>query len=90
MTKRASDPYAINLIEILDGLPLALATTGAYLSQVEISLKDYLYHYKTSWLRLQQTTPGLLFYEDTLYTTWNLSLQHIQKQNKSAEKLLRL
>ena len=75
----------------LDGLPLALATAGAYLSQVAISLKDYLSHYRTSWLRLQQTTPGLLSYEErALYTTWNLSFQHIQKQNKYAEKLLQL
>ncbi len=78
-------------MEQLDGLPLALATTGAYLSQVSISLKDYLCHYKTSWLRLQQKSPELLSYEDrALYTTWNLSLKHIQKQNESAEKLLRL
>ncbi len=75
----------------LDGLPLALATAGAYLSQVSISLNDYLGHYKTSWLRLQKTSPNLLLYEDrALYTTWDLSFQHIQKQNKSAAKLLQL
>ncbi len=75
----------------LDGLPLALATAGAYLSQVSIILKDYLCHYRTSWLRLQQTSLDLLSYEDrALYTTWNLSLNHIQNQIKSAEKLLRL
>ncbi len=33
----------------------------------------------------------MLSYEDrALYTTWNLSLKHIQYQNKSAEKLVRL
>ena len=74
----------------LDGLPLALATAGAYLSQVAISLKDYLSHYRTSWLRLQEKSPGLLSYERALYTTWNLSLEHIQKQSESAAKLLQL
>ncbi len=54
-------------------------------------MKDYLRHYHTSWLKLQQTSPGLLSYEDrALYTTWNLSLKHIQSQNKSAGRLLRL
>ncbi len=54
-------------------------------------MKDYLRYYKTSWLRLQQTSPNLLSYEDrALYTTWNLSFEHIQSQNKSAGKLLRL
>ncbi|MCJ1348933.1 hypothetical protein MMC31_007166, partial [Peltigera leucophlebia] len=88
---QAPDPCAIDLVKQLDGLPLALATAGAYLSQVSISLKNYLYYYRSSWLRLQQTTPDLLSYEDrALYTTWDLSFQHIQRQNKSAEKLLQL
>lgn len=86
-----SDPCVIDVVQQLDGLPLALATAGAYLSQVAMSPKDYLAHYRKSWLRLQQTTPELLSYEDrALYTTWDLSFQHIQKQNKSAGKLLQL
>ncbi len=81
----------MDLVKQLDGLPLALASAGAYLSQVAISLKDYLCHYRNSWLRLQQTTPGLLSYDErALYTTWDLSVQQIKKQNKSAEKLLQL
>ena len=33
----------------------------------------------------------MLSYEDrALYTTWDLSFQHIHKQNKSAAKLLQL
>ena len=85
----ASDPYAKRLVNQLDGLPLALTTAGAYLSLVSTSLKDYLHYYKTSWLKLQQKSPDLLSYEDrTLYTTWNLSLKHIESQNNSARKLL--
>ncbi|KAA6414181.1 MAG: hypothetical protein FRX48_02543 [Lasallia pustulata] len=85
------DTYAIDLANQLDGLPLALTTAGAYLSQVSTSLEDYLRHYRTSWLKLQQTTPDLLSYEDrALYTTWNLSFKHIQSQNESAGNLLRL
>ena len=56
-----------------------------------MSLKDYLRYYRTSWLKLQKKTPCLLPYEDrALYSTWNLSLEHIRNQNESAEKLLRL
>ena len=78
------------LAKELDGLPLALVTAGAYLSQVSTSLEDYLRHYRTSWLRLQQTSPDLLSYDRALYTTWNLSFKHIQSQNESAGKLLQL
>lgn len=80
----------MNLIEKLDGLPLALATAGAYLSQVSTSLQDYLRHYQTSWLKLQRTTPQLQSYDHTLYTTWDVSFEHLRIQNTSAAKLLQL
>jgi hypothetical protein len=40
------DPDAVRLAKELDGLPLALATAGAYLDQVTINLSDYLRLYK--------------------------------------------
>ena len=55
------------------------------------SLKDYLCYYDQSWLKLQQKTPQLLSYEDrALYTTWNISLEHVQRQNDSAARLIQL
>ncbi|MCJ1430387.1 hypothetical protein MMC29_008305 [Sticta canariensis] len=85
------DPHAIKLVQKLDGLPLALATAGAYLSQVSTSLADYLRYYDSSWLRLQETSPELPSYEDrALYSTWDISYQHICSQNESAGKLLKL
>jgi tetratricopeptide (TPR) repeat protein len=76
----------------LDGLPLALATAGAYLDQVPAtSFSDYLRHYRESWLKLQQTSPVLESYEDrALYTTWDLSFSHIKKQNVLSAKVLQL
>jgi tetratricopeptide (TPR) repeat protein len=75
----------------LDGLPLALATAGAYLHQVTTSVANYLRLYDASWLRLQQTTPQLLSYEDrALYSTWNISLDHVKQQSELAAKLLQL
>jgi hypothetical protein len=42
------DADAIKLAKKLDGLPLALATAGAYLKQALISFLDYLRLYKKS------------------------------------------
>ncbi|RYO00078.1 hypothetical protein AA0121_g13436 [Alternaria tenuissima] len=85
------DADARKLADELDGLPLALATAGAYLHQVSTSFADYLKLYKKSWLRLQQRTPGLLSYEDrALYSTWNISLDHVKQQSELATKLLQL
>ncbi|KAF1937765.1 hypothetical protein EJ02DRAFT_437617 [Clathrospora elynae] len=85
------DHNACKLAQELDGLPLALATAGAYLHQVSTSFADYLQLYKQSWLRLQQKTPQLLSYEDrALYSTWDISLDHVKQQSLLAFKLLQL
>ncbi|PMD56971.1 uncharacterized protein K444DRAFT_565764 [Hyaloscypha bicolor E] len=86
-----SDPDATKLAKELDGLPLALATAGAYIDQVAISFSDYLRLYKASWLKLQKTSPELSSYEDrTLYSTWQLSFNHVKQQNELSAKLLQL
>ncbi|KAL9103273.1 MAG: hypothetical protein Q9163_001675 [Psora crenata] len=85
------DPDAAELAKELDGLPLALATAGAYLDQVATSFADYFRLYKTSWLKLQQTSPELSSYEERqLYSTWQLSYDQIRQQNKLSAQLLQL
>src|SRR5436305_15079414 len=85
------DPHAVKLAEKLDGLPLALATAGAYLDQVATSFADYLRLYEESWLKLQQTSPELDSYEDrAFYSTWQLSFDQIKQQNYLSTKLLQL
>ncbi|TGO56023.1 hypothetical protein BCON_0083g00150 [Botryotinia convoluta] len=86
-----NDPDAIALVKELDGLPLALSTAGVYLEHVTTSFSDYLRLYKTSWLKLQITSPSLDSYEDRkLYTTWQITFDRIQQQNPAAAKLLKL
>ena len=64
------DSDAIKLAKKLDGLPLALATAGAYLDQAATSFFAYLGLYEKSWAKLQKTSPELSSYEDrTLYST---------------------
>ena len=56
-----------------------------------ISLLDYLRLYKASWTKLQKTSPKLSSYEDrTLYSTWQLSFDHVEQRNRLSAKLLRL
>ncbi|KAH8592628.1 hypothetical protein B0O99DRAFT_689484 [Bisporella sp. PMI_857] len=78
------------LAKELDGLPLALATAGAYLNQVTIGISEYLRLYKASWVKLQQMTPELDSYEDrTLYSTWQISFYRLEQQNRLSAELLR-
>jgi hypothetical protein len=86
-----ADPDAIALVKELDGLLLALSMAGAYLEHVTTSFSDYLRFYKASWLKLQTTSPLLNSYEDrTLYTTWQITFDRIQQQNRASAKLLKL
>ena len=85
------EPAIEDLLTRLDGLPLALATAGAYLGLDSMPVSEYLQHYDMSWLELQQTSPKLLSYEDqTLYSTWNLSYIHIRKEDEAAAELLEI
>ncbi|KAJ5919800.1 Disease resistance protein [Penicillium verhagenii] len=83
------DPAATDLARQLDGLPLALATAGAYLEQVSVSCTEYLQLYRESWQQLHEETPQLAAYDQTLYSTWNLSYRYIQQQSPIAAMLLR-
>lgn len=83
------DGAAIELAQRLDGLPLALASAGAYLEQVPISCTEYLQQYDRSWVQLLEDTSELPSYDKALCTTWNISYAHIKKQNSNAALLLR-
>ncbi|KAI9874601.1 MAG: hypothetical protein M1830_009576 [Pleopsidium flavum] len=85
------DLTARELIDELDGLPLALATAGAYLKQTpSTTFSKYLDHYRRSWRKLLQTSPQASSYDRALYSTWDLSFNLIQNRNESAAKLLTL
>ncbi|KAN0067835.1 TPR-like protein [Elaphomyces granulatus] len=84
------DPDAVKLAKELDGLPLALATAGAYLDQTAISFSDYLRLYKASWAKLLTTSPELRSYDRMLYSTWQLSFDQVKQRNELSAKLLRL
>ncbi|GAP93142.1 putative TPR-like protein [Rosellinia necatrix] len=87
----ADDPDAIDLAKRLDGLPLALTTAGAYLEQTSTTFRSYLRLYEESWAKLQTSSPELTPYEDrTLYSTWQLSFDQIQRRNEHSAALLRL
>ncbi|KAJ5116730.1 hypothetical protein N7456_001078 [Penicillium angulare] len=88
-TDLEDDPAAHELATKLDGLPLALATAGGYLNQVSVTCTEYLELYRDSWRQLQEETPQLPTYDQTLYSTWNISYKHIQDQDPNAAMLLR-
>ncbi|KAK5460822.1 hypothetical protein LTS15_002885 [Exophiala xenobiotica] len=86
-----SDAGAKRLAERLDGLPLALATAGAYLFQSDFTFERYLQEYERRWnidpwrpLQLQE------YQNRTLYTTWNISYSRLESEDRDAAKFLKL
>ena len=80
----------MDLVERLDGFPLALTTAGLCLKEVAMSCKEYIEQLEENWLLLHETTPGLQAYDRTLYSSWNISYEHIKSKDPAAAMLLRL
>ncbi|KAI5460798.1 P-loop containing nucleoside triphosphate hydrolase protein [Mariannaea sp. PMI_226] len=82
------------LLDLLDGLPLALAQAASYIRETGIDISLYVQLYKTNWNDLMKT--GVEFgspltdYERSIATTWVISLQAIEARSKSAAHLLRI
>jgi len=75
----------------LSGLPLALATAGTFLASADISCGGYLDLYESMWTDLVGAdSEELMEYEErTLSSTWTISLNQVQRQNKDAAELLK-
>lgn len=75
----------------LDGLPLALTTAGLYLSQTTLTCSDYIRLYKTSWAKLQLSSPEVTSYEyRTLYSTWEVSLSQLKTKYEPSSEFIGL
>jgi tetratricopeptide (TPR) repeat protein len=83
------------LLEMLDGLPLAIAQAGAYLQESGVGLKDYLGFYEQQWSDLMESThlagaPLQDYPQRSVWTTWAISYQAIYNKHEHTAKLLLL
>jgi len=79
------------IVQILDGLPLALDQAGAYIEETGCSLHEYLDVYQTRRKELLGIRGSLsLDYPETIATTWSLSFQKAKKASPVAAELLRV
>ncbi|KAE8341959.1 hypothetical protein BDV24DRAFT_162839 [Aspergillus arachidicola] len=87
----ASDLFAVQLAERLAGLPLALATAGAYLQKSPFTFQRYLQEYENRW-NIDPRRPVKLqeYQERTLYTTWDISYNRLMKDDPEAAAVLRI
>ena len=91
---------AMNIVQEMDGLPLALEQAGAYLEETDCGFDEYLTLYRQRRSVLLQL-PGQADLADladlaapghptTVATTWSLSFEQVAHTNPAAAELLRL
>ncbi len=82
---------AIEITLELGGLPLALDQAGAYIEEMQCSLRDYLQLYRGHRADLLKERGGLVKdHPEPVATTWSLSFSKIEQRNPAATDLLRL
>lgn len=82
---------ARDIVETLDGLPLALDQAGAYIEETQCNLSNYLDLYQKQQNDLLKRRGSVSSdYPESVATTWSLSFEKIQIANPAAADLLRL
>jgi TIR domain/NB-ARC domain len=81
---------AREIVQVMDGLPLALDQAGAYIEETSCGLLGYLQLYQAQGTRLLKERGGLVTdHPDPVATTWTLSFEKVEQANAAAADLLR-
>ncbi|KAJ8110230.1 hypothetical protein OPT61_g6869 [Boeremia exigua] len=86
---------ADELLERLDGLPLALAQAAAYIKETGMSFETYTRLYKDQWQKLMKSDdsrgmPLRNYANGSVATTWTITYTAIREENQAAANLLLL
>jgi len=87
----ADRALAIDIVRVMDGLPLALDQAGAYIEETSESLSTYLTLYRQQRTDLLKRRGGLVpHHPDSVATTWSLAFKNVERANPAAIELIRL
>ncbi|KAL4921410.1 hypothetical protein BDW62DRAFT_174633 [Aspergillus aurantiobrunneus] len=78
-----------DLVDHLDGLPLAISLAGTYIGETGTSVSKYIQRYRESWHSLQSRTNPIRHYErGNILKTWLVSYDEIRNRDPEAAELL--
>ncbi|KAF5001836.1 hypothetical protein FDECE_10825 [Fusarium decemcellulare] len=79
------------LLELLQGLPLALAQAASYLRETGMDVGTYIQIYNQQWQRLMGSNNPLTdYHQGSIATTWAVSIDAIKDKSTDAINILRL
>lgn len=79
------------LVNLLQGLPLALNQAGSYMRETSTTVPKYIELYKRAWGRLMEKQQRVTPQGDSghsILTTWTISYDHLRAQSEDAVNLL--
>lgn len=85
-----NDLPAVTLAQALGDLPLALEQASAVISQIGISIEDYLRRYENLWVELLQSGRSLGDYPETVAMTWELACRELENWDGEVLGLLKI
>src|SRR5581483_6104869 len=90
-TAQESQALVAEVVNALDGLPLALDQAGAYIEETRCGFSTYLHLYRTRRKELLLRRGRLpVDHPEPVAATWSLSFQQIEQESLAAADLLRL
>ena len=81
----------LELVNLLQGLPLAIAQAGSYMRETGTNAFEYMRLYKETWGELMTQQHQFAIQEATassILTTWTISFSELQKKCQNAANLL--
>jgi tetratricopeptide (TPR) repeat protein len=81
---------SLEIVQAMDGLPLALDQAGAYMEETRCGLQGYLQLFRAQGAELLKERGELASdHPDPVATTWSLSFKNVERVNAAAAELLR-
>lgn len=81
---------ALNITQMLGGLPLALNQIASFITQRQMRLRDFPVMYEKHSAAIDAKKSRLTTYEKTLATTWDISLSRLSGDAIHLQSLLAL
>jgi len=87
---RTEQDTAREIVQAMDGLPLALEQAGAYIEETECGLQGYLRLYRAQGVKLlKELGEYIPDHPRPVATTWSLSFENVEEANAASAELLR-
>ncbi|EFH86219.1 FxSxx-COOH system tetratricopeptide repeat protein [Ktedonobacter racemifer] len=86
MTQAAASEVelAATIVDLVDGLPLALDQAGAYIEATQCSLEDFLHLFQTYPIQLLDERDAHAQHPHSVTTTFRLAFEQVQRNKNSA------